>query len=67
MRGVSRADLVTSVLLDIALLTVSGPWPLGRHCVLVCLTYASWAQNLPTLPTLRFTAGCWAPVLFFSV
>lgn len=58
---------MASDLLDMALLTVSGPWPLSRHCVLAYLTYASWARDLPTLPTLRFTAGCWAPVLFFSV
>lgn len=56
MRGVSRGDLVASGLLDIALLTVSGPWPLGRHCPGVsdlCLLSASWAQDLPTRPTLR--------------
>lgn len=64
MRGVSRGDLVASGLLDIALLTVSGPWSLGRHCALEYLTYASWAQDLPTPPTLSFTAEGWAPALF---
>lgn len=54
---------MASALLDIALLTVSGPWSLGRHCVLPYLTYASRAQDPPTLPTVSFTAEGWAPAL----
>lgn len=64
MRGAIRGDLVASGLLDIALLTVPAPWPLGTHCILVDLAYCLQDPGPATLPS---TAGCWAPVLFFSV
>jgi hypothetical protein len=56
-----RGDLVASGLLDIALLTVSAPWPLGRHYVLVDLAYCLLGPGPATPPS---TAGCWASVLF---
>lgn len=44
-------------LLDIALLTVFGSWPLGRHCVQVHLAFCLLGSAHPP-PSLPSTAGC---------